>query len=62
MTEVEVLRIAAITAIISILNEHSDDPSQAGRSPGLAWSQDHRRMNMGQASLMQQRAGRSPWK
>ena len=26
MTEVEVLRIAAIAAIISILNEQSDDP------------------------------------
>mgnify|MGYP004325945119 FL=1 len=62
MTEVEVLRIAAITAIISILNEQSDDPSQAGRSPGLAWSQDHRRMNMGKTSLMNLRASRSPWK
>ena len=62
MTEAEVLRIAAIAAIISILNEQSEDPSQAGRTLGLPWSQDHRRMNMGKTSLMNLRASRSPWK
>jgi len=48
--------------VISILNEQSDDPSQAGRMPGSSWSQDHRRMNMGKSSLMNLRASRSPWK
>ena len=62
MTDLEVLRIAAIAAVISILNEQSDDPSQAGRMPGSSWSQDHRRMNMGNTSLMNLRASRSPWK
>tara|TARA_B100001079_G_C16014261_1_gene341582 strand:+ start:197 stop:397 length:201 start_codon:yes stop_codon:yes gene_type:complete len=62
MADLEVLRIAAIAAVISVLNEQSDDPSQAGRSLGLAWSQDHRRMNMGKMSLMNLRASRSPWK
>ena len=62
MTDLEVLRIAAIAAVISILNEQSDDPSQAGRMPGPSWSQDHRRMNMGKTSLMNLRASRSPWK
>jgi hypothetical protein len=62
MTDLEVLRIAAIAAVISILNEQSDDPSQAGRMPGSSWSQDHRRMNMGKTSLMNLRASRSPWK
>lgn len=62
MTDLEVLRIAAIAAVISILNEQSDDPSQAGRMPGSSWSRDHRRMNMGKTSLMNLRASRSPWK
>ena len=38
MTEAEVLRIAAIAAIISILNEQLEDPSQAGRTLGSPWS------------------------
>ena len=56
------LRMAAIAAVLSMLSQEGDDPGQIARKPGLAWSQDHRRMNMGQASLMQKRAGRSPWK
>ncbi|MDG1551539.1 MAG: hypothetical protein P8Q95_07435 [Candidatus Poseidoniaceae archaeon] len=62
MTDIEILRMAAIAAVISILNEQSDDPSQVGRMPGTSWSQDHRRMNMGKTSLMNLRASRSPWK
>ena len=50
MADEEILRMAAIAAVISILNEQSDDPSQAGRMPGSSWSQDHRRMNMGTVS------------
>lgn len=62
MADIEKLRMAAIAAVISILNEQSEDPSQSGRMPGSAWSQDHRRMNMGKTSLMNLRASRSPWK
>lgn len=58
----ETLRIAAITAVYSMLSQNGDGPGQVARKPGLAWSQDHRRMNMGKSSLMQKRASRSPWK
>jgi len=58
----ETLRMAAIAAVISMLAQSGEDPSQIARKPGLAWSQDHRRMNMGLSSLMQKRASRSPWK
>tara|TARA_B110000444_G_scaffold255385_1_gene289657 strand:+ start:28996 stop:29193 length:198 start_codon:yes stop_codon:yes gene_type:complete len=58
----ETLRMAAIAAVLSLLSQQGDDPGQIARKPGLAWSQDHRRMNMGHSSLMQKRASRSPWK
>ena len=58
----ETLRMAAIIAVYSMLSNNGDDPGQVARKPGLVWSQDHRRMNMGQSSLMQKRASRSPWK
>ena len=54
--------MAAIAAVMSMLSQGGDDPGQVARKPGLAWSQDHRRMNMGQSSLMHRRASRSPWK
>ena len=58
----ETLRMAALAAVLSMLEQNGEDASQIARKPGLAWSQDHRRMNMGQASLMHKRASRSPWK
>lgn len=61
-TNQETLRMAAIAAVMSMLSQSGDDPGQVARKPGLAWSQDHRRMNMGQSSLMHRRASRSPWK
>lgn len=61
-TNEETLRMAAIAAVMSMLSQSGDDPGQVARKPGLAWSQDHRRMNMGQSSLMHSRASRSPWK
>ena len=54
--------MAAIAAVLAEVMQQGDDPSEVARKPGLAWSQDHRRMNTGQASLMHQRASRSPWK
>ena len=62
MADENILRMAAIAAVLSMLDEQSDDPSQVGRITSMAWSNDHRRMNMGQSSLMSMRAGRSPWK
>jgi len=54
-------RMAAIAAVLSIV-ESGDDASQRGRQRGQAWSQDHRRMNMGRSSLMNYRSNRSPWR
>ena len=54
-------RMAAIAAVFSLV-ESGDDASQRGRQRGEAWSQDHRRMNMGQSSLMNYRSNRSPWR
>ena len=56
------LRMAAIAAVLSMLSQEGEDPGQIARKTGLALSQDHRRMNMGKASLMNLRASRSPWK
>ena len=57
----EILRMAAIAAVLSLI-ESKEDVSQRGRQPGEAWSQDHRRLNMGKSSLMHYRSSRSPWR
>lgn len=54
-------RMAAVAAVLSLL-ESTDDASQRGRRRGEAWSQDHRRMNMGRSSLMNHKSNRSPWR
>jgi hypothetical protein len=61
MSDETTRRMAAIAAVLSIV-ESSDDASQRGRQRGEAWSQDHRRMNMGRSSLMSYRSNRSPWR
>ena len=61
-TDDETLRMAAIAAVISMLSQEGEDPGQIARKPGLAWSQDHRRIVMGKSSLMAQRSSRSPWR
>ena len=61
MTDNQTLRMAAIAAVLSMVDA-GEDVSVKGRQPGEAWSQDHRRMNMGRSSLMHKRANRSPWK
>ena len=61
MTDIETLRMAAIAAVLAASSSRTD-PSQSGRNLGEAWTQDHRRMNMGQSSLMQHRSSRSPWR
>lgn len=55
-------RIAAIVAVLMQVRSQGDDESSKARQPGAAWSQDHRRMMTGQASLMHARASRSPWR
>ena len=54
MAEYETLRMAAIAAVLAA-SSTSDDPAQSGRDLGEAWAQDHRRMNMGMSSLMNQK-------
>ena len=62
MTDEAILRIAAISAVLSIIESQGDDGSNIGRNGGNAWSQDHIRMNMGLNSLMNARSSRSPWR
>ena len=60
--EVSELMMAAIMAVLAATQMDGDDPSQIARHTGSAWSQDHRRQMTGQTSLMNARAGRSPWR
>ena len=47
MTDESVLRIAAICAVLSIIEDNAQDSSRIGREPGPVWTQDHIRMNTG---------------
>ena len=56
------LMMAAIAAVLAETQASGDDPAQMARQLGSAWSQDHRRQMTGKKSLMNARAGRSPWR
>ncbi len=56
------LMMAAIAAVLAETQVDGDDPAQIARQPGSAWTQDHRRQLTGKTSLMNARAGRSPWR
>jgi hypothetical protein len=58
----QTLRMAAIAGVLAMLQSQGEDPAQIARKPGMAWSQDHRRMFSGKSSLINHRASRSPWK
>ena len=60
--DINELMMAAIAAVIAETQMDGDDPAQVARQPGAAWSQDHRRQMTGKTSLMNARAGRSPWR
>ena len=62
MTDEAILRIAAISAVLSIIESQGDDGANIGRNAVNAWSQDHIRINMGLNSLMNSRSSRSPWR
>lgn len=62
MTDEATLRIAAICAVLSTIENQSDDGSQIGRQSGPVWTQDHIRMSTGRSSLMNRKASRSPWR
>ena len=57
----EVLRTAAIMAVLSLIQESSESES-IGRNIGTAWAQDHRRTRMGKISLMEERQKRATWR
>ena len=58
----ELLRMAAIAAVLSLLQSGGADPSQAGRQSGSLWALDHRRITNGRESVLWQRQGRSAWR
>ena len=60
--EISELIMAAIAAVMAETQADGNDPAQVARQPGAAWSQDHRRQMTGKRSLMNARAGRSPWR
>jgi len=60
--DVSELMMAAIAAVLAMTESDGNDPAQTARQPGSAWSQDHRRQMTGRRSLMNARAGRSPWR
>jgi len=62
MTDESILRIAAICAVLSIIESQGEDGSQIGRKSGDAWTQDHIRMNTGLNSLINRNSARSPWR
>ena len=57
----EILRTAAVMAVLSMIEEDSDS-DQVGRRSGSVWAQDHRLIASGQQSLMRGRSSRSPWR
>ena len=57
----DLLRAAALVAVLSMI-QVSDERALLGRQLGSAWSQDHRRMRMGQSNLMESRQKRSTWR
>ena len=60
--EISQLMMAAIAAVMAETQADGNDPAQVARQPGAAWSRDHRRQMTGKRSLMNARAGRSPWR
>ena len=60
--EISELMMAAIAAVMAETQADGNDPAQVAHQPGAAWSQDHRRQMTGKRSLMNARAGRSPWR
>ena len=55
MTDESILRIAAICAVLSIVEDNAQDSSRIGRNPTV-WTQDHIRMNTGKNSLMNRKS------
>ena len=59
---VDPLKIAAILAVMQMVEENNTTPSNSGRLSGAKWSRDHRRTLVGQSSVLQLRQSRSTFR
>lgn len=58
----EVLRVAAICAVLSMIESSGLDPAQIGRQAGSVWATDHRRSASGRVGVLRERQARSSWR
>ncbi len=57
-----ILRIAALMAVLSKIEESYGEEGAIGRMPGSDWAHDHRLMTMGLPGLAYSRRNRSGWR
>ena len=58
----EILRMAAIAAVLSIIESGGNQISEIGRQTGPAWAHDHRQIANGRCGVLAIRSGRSTWR
>ncbi len=58
----ELLRMAAIAAVLSIIESGGDQVGEIGRQSGPVWSYDHRQIANGRSGVLAIRSGRSTWR
>jgi len=58
----EVLRMAAIAAVLSMIESSGPDSAQIGRQQGSVWASDHRRLASGDVGILRGRQARSTWR
>ena len=61
-TSDDVLRMAAIAAVLSMIESSGPDPAQIGRQQGSVWATDHRSLASGEAGILRARQARSTWR
>ncbi len=60
--EVDPLKVAAMLAVMQMIEENNTTHSNSGRLYGTKWSQDHKRMLVGQSSVLQLQQSRSTFR
>ena len=60
--DVDPMKIAAILAVMQIVEENNTTHSNSGRLVGSKWSHDHRRALVGQSSVLQLQQSRSTFR
>lgn len=58
----DILRVAAIAAVLSMIDSSGPDPALIGRQQGSSWAQDHRQLASGNSGVMRNRQSRSTWR